>query len=225
MDNENPEAVIPQTDTGTVESPQTESQETGDVSLESPRSDQVQNLTKAVAKFRNDLKQKDQEIATLRGAGQQQAAPEEGWQRLEETINNAVNPLREKLEQNEREAAIVDVFSMEYSKELQPEITEAFKTLPDSLPFADRLRLARNNAIAENIETITKLSTERGKNEAYSNQNLKSQQRGMGETNPGRGESEKSIYEKFTDKELTQSQIAEHFDEIQTEKKKALGIK
>lgn len=224
MDNENPE-VVSQTEPGAVDSPQTEITETADVSQESPRSDKEVNLEKAVAKFRTELKAKDREIQSLRSTPSQQVDPDAGWQRLEETVNNAVAPLREKLEQSEREQAIVDVFSMEFSKELQPEITEEFQTLPDNLPFAERLKMARANAIANNIDVITKLSADKGRQEAYSNQSLKRDQRGLGDANPGRTESEKSIYQKYKDKELSQSEIAANFDDIQKEKKKELGIR
>lgn len=224
MDNENPE-VVNQTETGAVDSPQTESTETADVSQVSPRSDKEVNLEKAVAKFRRELKQRDEVIRQYQSQETKQpSGQEDGRVWLEQKLNEAVSPIYEKLEQSEREQAIVDVFSQPYSKELQPEITQEFQNLPDNLPFADRLRLARNNAIANNIDVITKLHTEAGKQEAYSNQSLKKQQVGLGESNPGRSESEKTIFEKYKAGELTQPEIKENFDQIQKEKKKELGI-
>lgn len=94
---------------------------------------------------------------------------------LGQLIDQRLAPLKSSLEKQDDLQATEEIMSMKYSSSLEPEIREEFKATPGSLPFRDRLKMARNTAIANNIDKIAQVNQEIGIEQGYSNKKAKQQ--------------------------------------------------
>lgn len=182
-ESESQEDITPEVET--AENPPAEGEFDGDDSQpESPeesRGPRDEDYKKGMFKYKKlyeDLKRNPAGLETSvpsKPSSTPTDVPEnsEALQILGNLIDQRLAPLKGALEKQGEMDAVREVMSMKYSSALEPEIMASFKDTPESLPFGDRLKMARSMAIAENVDKIAKVSRELGAEEAYQNKGTK----------------------------------------------------
>lgn len=147
---------------------------------------------------------------------------DEALGKIRSLIQEELAPIKQGLDAGEQKESLARVMEMPYSKALEPEITAEFKKFPDSMPFGERLEAARNAAIGANLEKITQINQDIGKEQAYSNQNTKGDAgRTVGETASNAGRTEKPALETLKEG-MTDKEYASNRDEILKQEKEGI---
>jgi len=150
-----------------------------------------EDLTKGIAKWRNHAKEMEAEVAKLRaqvpstpGAPiQPQAAPlspEEnaGVRVISDQIAQQLAPIREQLDASNRERVTEKFWQDPTARAMAPEIQKEFNSPAlQTLPYEQRLEVAKGLAINNNITAFQKVYEQRGVDKAYNNQSLKNGQK------------------------------------------------
>lgn len=210
-----PEENIEQTETVPTDNPPVDEQKPTEPEVE-PTGPSAEDYKKGMFKAQAKVKELEALLETPSAPREKVELSDEdqdGLKILGELFDQRLKPVMSKLEQNEKVTAVQEIMSQPYSQALEPEITAEFKELPDTIPFADRMRQARSNAIANNLPKIIEVNRELGKQEAYANKDNKSQIKGVNTparvTEPNKGWQDKlEAGERLTSQEYRDNRTA-----------------
>lgn len=187
------------------------------------------DFEKATHKYRTLFKESKQENEELKKQIQEASSSStldsEKLAELIREINalkHEVSPLRQIIEKQTESQVLDELASMPYSNELADHVKSEFDKLPSNMDFRSRIMTARANAIANNLDIIIQANREVAKEEAYSNQEYKSNKT-LGERTVNNS-SNSSLLERLKSGKLTTKEYYENRDEIQRLQREELGL-
>jgi len=136
---------------------------------------------------------------------------------LQHIISKEVSKIAKPLEAQREEIVLKEFEEKQYVKELAPQIQAKLNTQPDYLkdqPLEIRLEQARRDAIAENLDVITKAAVEVGEEQGSKGRQLKENQGGLKEQ-PNRTEGKDDFFKRLETGDVSDEEYKERYDEVQ----------
>ena len=206
---------------------QAESERDGASEEDEKEEKKQRDFEKGMYKFRDLYKQTKAELEEIKGKTVEEVSEEEPDQQkeaievLRQIIREEVTPLKEEKVWDEFEKKpYVDVLG----KEINEELSRIENSTP-KMSLENKLEQARKSAIANNIDTIIKVSKEVGAEDAYKNQTLKKNQAGLGESASKAGREKQSLLEKVKAGTLSDQEWRDNAEEIDKAMREEIGIK
>jgi hypothetical protein len=146
------------------------------------------------------------------------ATPEEkkGVEILTHIIRKEISQIAGPLEKRNEEVILKEFEDKPYVKELAPQIQAKLNEQPDYLksqPLEIRLEAARRDAITDNIDTVTQIAVEVGREQGQSNRQLKQNQGGL-KGQPARQEGKDDFFKRLETGDVSDEEYKERHDEV-----------